>query len=58
MATFGWSEDYVCEEISGAKGWAFYVWAVENRASMAGGDFQRSTPGYVAQQIKRLKAKK
>ncbi len=55
MQTFGWSEQHVCEEITGAQGWAYYTWAVENRAILFGSEIQRASLGYVAQEIKRLK---
>lgn len=51
MATFRWSEEYVCEEQSGAKMWAYYNWALENRATVFGSVIERVTPGYVAREL-------
>lgn len=48
MATFKWGEDYVCEELIGAKAWAYWCWAKENQANMFGSMYERSTDGYVA----------
>lgn len=58
MATFHWSEEHVCEEISGAVGWAYYSWAIQNRAVMFGSSLEMSSTGYVGAEVKRLKALK
>lgn len=54
MSTFHWTEDYACEEISGAKGWVFYNFALENRATMFGALVERVGDGYIAKERKRL----
>lgn len=56
MASFPqFSEEYVCEEMPGAQGWAYYSWAVQNRAVMFGSSLEMASTGYVGAEIKRLK---
>lgn len=41
--------------ITGAKGWVYYNWAVENEATVWGSRKERKSPGYVKQEyLKRL----
>lgn len=54
MKSFGWSEDYVRKGITGAKGWVFYNWAIENEASIWGDRLERKTDGYVKQEKKKI----
>ena len=57
MRAYGWSPDYVRKGITGAQGWVWYNWALENEASVWGVWLERTTPGYVKQEYqKRLKA--
>jgi hypothetical protein len=53
MASYGWSEDYVRKQLTGAKGWVYYNWAKENAASLLGALWERKSPGYVAQERQR-----
>jgi hypothetical protein len=53
MKTFGWTPEYVLEDITGAHGWAYRNWALENEATMLGSAMERRTPGYVRQEIDR-----
>lgn len=55
MSTFHWSEAYTCEELSGSQGWAYYSWAIENRATVWGSNIERVGKGYVGQEVQRLK---
>lgn len=58
MKTFGMNEFAAKWGQSGAKAWAMYCWAVENEASIWGTGLVRSTDGYVAQEVKAIKARK
>jgi hypothetical protein len=53
MKTFGWTPDYVMEEITGAQGWVYRNWALENEATMWGESLVRRTPGYVRQEMEK-----
>jgi hypothetical protein len=48
---YGWSEDYVLCEITGAKGWAYAAYAQENQASMFGGCLTAQSKTYIEQEI-------
>jgi hypothetical protein len=50
---YGWSREDVLNDLPLAQGFAFAAWAVENNP-MAG--CERTGPGYVAQEIARLRA--
>ena len=52
MSFYGWSERYTLYQITGAKSWAYFAYAVENEARMFGGGVVRTTDAYVAQEIK------
>ena len=52
MHNYGWTRDYVMDEITGAQGWVAYNWAAENAARMAGSSWVRTTDGYVKQEYK------
>ena len=55
MATFGWSPEYVRKGITGAQGWAYYMWATAQAAAgMMQGPLEPSG-GYISQQIERLR---
>jgi hypothetical protein len=56
MKTFGWSIEKVRTGMTGAEGWAWYAWAMENEATMFGASYKRTTDGYVKQETKRLMA--
>lgn len=56
MSTFPrWDEDFVCEEMGGAKAWAYWCWATENRATIFGSMVERASKGYIGQELERLK---
>lgn len=42
------------KRITGAQGWAYYFWSIQNEAQVFGGGLELSG-GYVAQEIERLK---
>lgn len=54
MKSYGWSETYVSEELTGAQGWVFFNWAVENESSVWGSSIERKGDGYIAQERNRL----
>ena len=54
MKCFGWTQDHVDFEITGAQGWAYYAWAKVNEASLLGGGLE-PVEGYVAQEVKKRK---
>jgi len=54
IKSFGWTPDYIRKRITGAQGWAYYFWAIQNEASMFSGGLELDK-GYVAQEIERLK---
>lgn len=58
MKSYGWSPDFVRRRLIGAQGWAYYNWALENEATVWGNGVERTTDGYIAQEIKRIKAKR
>ncbi len=51
MGYFGWSEHYTLFGIIGARSWAYYAHAIENRASLFGSGVKKTTKGYIAQEI-------
>lgn len=55
MKTYHWTPDYAMEEITGAQGWVYRNWAVENEATLFGEGPKRKTPGYVKQEMDRMK---
>ena len=57
MSTYHWSEDYVLDELDGAKGWVWFNWAIMSRASMFGTGMVIKGDGYVAQERKILNDK-
>lgn len=54
MKEYGWKPDYIRLELSGAQGWVWYNWSIENESSLLGERLERKTPGYVAQERERL----
>ena len=58
MRTFGWTPDFVRKGITGAEGWIYYNWAMENEASIWGSGLDRRTPGYVKQEFEQLRAQR
>lgn len=54
MSFYGWTADYVLDGITGAEGWVYYNWALENEAQIFGIKRERSSDGYVKQEWKRL----
>lgn len=57
MRCFGWTPDYIRKGITGAQGWAYFAWALENEMSMFGSSVERKSDGYIKQEIKWLTAK-
>jgi len=58
MSAFGMTWDEVTVGLTGAKGWALYVWAIENEARVWGGQLRRTSDGYVKQECKRIMNRK
>ncbi len=54
MKVFGWSEQYCRKGITGARGWVWYNWALENEATMFGRLVERAGKGYIAQESDRI----
>lgn len=54
MKSYGWSAEHVRKRITGAQGWAYYFWAMQNEATMFGGSLELVN-GYVAQEIQLIK---
>lgn len=54
MRTYGWSFDHVRKGMTGAQGWVWYSWALENEATAFGNCYKRTTDGYIRQETKRL----
>lgn len=54
MAAYGWTPEYVRSGITGAQGWAYYFWALENEMTIWGAAHERRGDGYVAQERKRI----
>jgi len=54
MKTYGWSRDYVLDELDGAEGWVWLNWAQANEASVWGGGVKIKGDGYIAQERKRM----
>lgn len=54
MRSYGWSADYVADELDGAQGWVYANWARENEASVWGSGIERVGDGYVRQETKRI----
>ena len=51
MRTFagcGFTPDYVRKRLSGAQGWVYYYWALENEPF---GGAERKGPGYLRQEV-------
>ena len=49
------TEEYVLDELDGAKGWALFYWARMNKASVWGLGKTIAGDGYVAQERKKIK---
>jgi hypothetical protein len=58
MATFGWSPDYVVNDLPGAEGNVWYAWARENQAGFWGETPERTGDGYVRQEIRAVAARR
>jgi len=54
MKTYGWTPDFVRKGITGAQGWVYYNWAMENEQVGFGPLVERTGDGYVAQQKKQI----
>ncbi len=50
MRTYGWSLRHVRLEMTGAQGWVWYNWALENEATAMGPAYKRTTDGYIRQE--------
>jgi len=55
MKSYGWTEDYVKYGITGARGWVFFNWAIENESRVWGGNVVHTTPGYVKQHYQKIR---
>lgn len=58
MATFGWTEDYVIDELDGAKGNVRFNWARANQASVWGTGVSIEGKGYIQRELDKLKQQK
>lgn len=58
MAGYGWSEDYVRKGITGAKAWVYDDWLREEAIVRDGMVLKRETPGFIRQEIERLRLEK
>lgn len=47
------TEKHVRTGMTGARGWVFYNWAVENETQIWGTGLKRTTKGYIAQEMER-----
>jgi hypothetical protein len=54
MKVFGWTEDYCRKGITGARGWVWYNWALENEATLFGRLVERTSKGYIGQESDRI----
>ena len=54
MRTYGWTLKHVRTEITGAQGWVWYNWALENEMTAMGPMVKRVTDGYISQERKNL----
>lgn len=54
MRSYQWKPDFVRYEITGAEGWVYYNWALENESSVWGSGLEKKSPGYLKQEINRL----
>jgi len=54
----GWSEDYILDELDGAKGWVYYNWAVVSAAAAAGVEMLIDGKGYIQREKARLAQRK
>lgn len=54
MKTFGWSFHHVKFELTGAQGWVWYNFALEDTISAWGPVYKRVGDGYVRQETRRL----
>lgn len=55
---FGWDERYVKWGITGAKSWAYFVWATEHESFIWGNGLVKTTDCYIAQEVKAIKERK
>ena len=54
MRTYGWTRDYILDELDGAEGWVWFNWAQENEASVWGTGVKVVGSGYIGQEKQRL----
>ena len=54
MKVFGWSRDHCRKRITGAEGWVWYFWGLENEATLFGRLVERKGKGYIALESDRL----
>ena len=55
MSEYGWTEQYIMDELDGAKGWAYCNWSIEAEARRYGSGVKMVGDGYIAIERKRLK---
>jgi len=53
MKAYGWTPDFVRKGITGAQGWVYANWALENESSVWGGGLERKSDGYLKQEWKK-----
>lgn len=53
MRSYGWKPDFVRKGITGAQGWVYYNWALENEANVWGAGVRVKGAGYVKQETER-----
>lgn len=59
MSEFGWSYKHVRLELSGAQGWAWYNWAIEQKeVPLCQRAYERVGDGYIRQETKKILARK
>jgi len=49
------TEDYILDELDGAKGWMMFNWSVANESTVWGSGVQIEGDGYIAQERKRIR---
>jgi hypothetical protein len=54
MKCYGWSAEHIQYDITGAQGWVYYYWALENEASVWGTGLVNKSPGYLKQEWQKI----
>ena len=49
------TEDYILDELDGAKGWAYVNWSIANEANVWGNGVKIKGLGYIGQERERMK---